>query len=1581
MLNVSKLKGYMQGIVLIFLLCYVANATDYQIDFRCQGYQQRIAWLYNGNSGYLDPPASLSCSPGGLSLTVRVDDPQGWKFDHWERGQQIFPMRQLTFNINYSFDLVAVFTQDLPPPDPPTLTSPSNGATVSSPIMLVWSSQPRATLYTLQISRNSSFSDLFGEQTVPGTSLSVSNISSGQYFWRVNAMNQNGASAWSSPVRLFNINSVEPPAVPVLISPTNNATVSSNSVQLSWNPAARAENYRIQTSSKNDFSTVIDDFYTTSSSALMGNLINGNQYWWRVLSHNSAGNSDWSEIRKFQVSIKEYIKVSISSNISKPVLITLDKNDKDNLGSANCDFTRYYEKSSRISVTGPVIYKSPDNIIFYLTGAEVNGAFQESSEISVTLDKDISIKFYFSNSFDISYKAHNYNLKQMADFRPYTDKSFIGSNSIIELIFGKKQNTGYPVILLQGYVDKLIKDCKSIQDAKYVDDILKSVVLGENSIIKGFLGDLNITENNSYKGGISLGEQCVGYSANLLQTLTGAASLRLFIDKQPDSWSKKISIYLLDQFISTIISGLEFFATITDNSTVKSAISPSRFLKNLYFMDKYKFLNLNDVFTLGIDHLYKPYTANLLMYEEYINKSQFLVSKLQEDKPNGEYQERLLANSQALSSMRTFHDDMCGRYKVYEKIESLLNFGYDVADLAQLPISAVIGKLIEFKTILYVRLGDAMVNFFSAVYSHQRLVNIDTGNSGIVGSWTGMVRDALYVSFKANAKSIINKTKEIQKELILGGSEPDEFENINKEIENLNIIKSQLINITPPDTAGIWRIAEKLQNNSAIKNGIYSVLDVIKRTLIDKPKDYDIADSISLQGNVIILESNNLSMDLINYYIYPTQVNMMAVNNGIALIIKHIQDFKALCMVFLADKSVLINPLQLSAICKFMEYSLPDSAAYELNISIKNLSGDSLKKLTIQVYDDLNGFYIESIPIKDIANDEELNVSEIINLGKTTRNINLTISIIDSLNQIIQNDYELIDLIQPDEYKAQIVCSTYNLKTIKTVLVQRIFEASDGLDFDDILSPPNEPNSKLYFTLDAPYLKNRDGNDYIQESRSSSIVENADIYYMNIEAAEDFEMSFILKIKDYIAILTDLSNGKIYHLGITNLITKNDNKLSFMAGKYRFMLSIGRKNGLITYPGWIMLSFPTQDSIKISDIIPYNPSLTRDFRYNTDIHNYELISIPLDFVNKNEGIWHYLNSESPYIYFVSFDRFYKLCDTIQIPEGPVMIGPQECPINLDSCRIIDYKTNRVISFRDAVALGLVVNYAFAWDNKESAYIMTKELNPFKGYWIIAKRKIGLIVGSENENYLSLCFGATKKEKIEVDIQKLKMTFENPDTTSKSSKSIIYCIISPQSSDGYDPEFDVIAPPDPPYVQFLAYLLINGDKSNEKLMQEGKTKDVTFRGIVDIYGKFNGDKLLVKIENNFFDNYVFIINGKTFDLNASEPNKDIIIDGVEKGKEYDFVLMPKKVISIDNPRNALPYAIYFLYNKGLCLEKVELSTPAIDWVLYDVRGNTLENNHISRDHIINLKNMVPGVYFIRFNTSNGENKIIPINLYY
>ena len=192
---------------------------------------------------------------------------------------------------------VTVVIVGVDPPETPALQSPENEAIgIAVDPTLQWDSSERAESYTVQVSKNEDMSDPVVEQTnITETSYSVSELEHNtQYFWRVRASNAGGASDWSSIWHFTTI--VAKPTAVTLSSPANNATGVSRNPTLRWNASDEADHYTVQLSDDEDFSNlIVDEENVPDTSYTVSDLEYSKTYYWRVMGHNEAGDSPWSE--------------------------------------------------------------------------------------------------------------------------------------------------------------------------------------------------------------------------------------------------------------------------------------------------------------------------------------------------------------------------------------------------------------------------------------------------------------------------------------------------------------------------------------------------------------------------------------------------------------------------------------------------------------------------------------------------------------------------------------------------------------------------------------------------------------------------------------------------------------------------------------------------------------------------------------------------------------------------------------------------------------------------------------------------------------------------------------------------------------------------------------------------------------------------------------------------------------------------------------------------------------------------------------------------------------------------------------
>ena len=189
----------------------------------------------------------------------------------------------------------------------PVLSAPANGAanTATAPT-LSWNASNGAETYRVQVSAAANFSNpVYDQSNITQLSTTLSGLSNSTvYYWRVLAHNSVGDSNWSS-ARSFTTTSGEPSlaSVPIQSSPSNGAVNTSTTPTISWNASTGADSYRVQVSSGSNFSNLLmDQANITNTSVAVSSLTNSTTYYWRVLAHNSVGDSPWSTSWSFTTS-------------------------------------------------------------------------------------------------------------------------------------------------------------------------------------------------------------------------------------------------------------------------------------------------------------------------------------------------------------------------------------------------------------------------------------------------------------------------------------------------------------------------------------------------------------------------------------------------------------------------------------------------------------------------------------------------------------------------------------------------------------------------------------------------------------------------------------------------------------------------------------------------------------------------------------------------------------------------------------------------------------------------------------------------------------------------------------------------------------------------------------------------------------------------------------------------------------------------------------------------------------------------------------------------------------------------------
>ncbi len=182
-------------------------------------------------------------------------------------------------------------------PAAPALLSPAAGAGVTSPVTISWSAvtDPSGIAgYNWQVSTSSNFSTIAQQNSTNGqTQDTISGLSTGTYYWRVQAVNgQFVQGAWSS-ARSFNVTGIGPgqPAAPTL-GPTKAYSTfhPRETMTFNWSAVSGAASYTLQystdstfpPSTSGQFNNIPDATYTFA-------MANEGSYFARVIAVSSTG--------------------------------------------------------------------------------------------------------------------------------------------------------------------------------------------------------------------------------------------------------------------------------------------------------------------------------------------------------------------------------------------------------------------------------------------------------------------------------------------------------------------------------------------------------------------------------------------------------------------------------------------------------------------------------------------------------------------------------------------------------------------------------------------------------------------------------------------------------------------------------------------------------------------------------------------------------------------------------------------------------------------------------------------------------------------------------------------------------------------------------------------------------------------------------------------------------------------------------------------------------------------------------------------------------------------------------------------
>jgi len=217
------------------------------------------------------------------------------------------------------------FTTVIAAPAAPGLASPGhNAANQPSKLTLKVNPAANATGYHWQVSVSSVFSSAVVNDSTAGvgdTAHSVVLAPGTKYYWRVQAYNAGGASAFSNPDSFTTIIAV--PAKPTLISPKR-TTGEPRRTTFKWNSSANASKYHLQVAIDTAFSNLRVDLTTSDTVIKIPDTLSSQAtYYWHVSAIDTAGESQFSAFAQFTTGTGV---LGVNENVGGPKEFGLSQN-------------------------------------------------------------------------------------------------------------------------------------------------------------------------------------------------------------------------------------------------------------------------------------------------------------------------------------------------------------------------------------------------------------------------------------------------------------------------------------------------------------------------------------------------------------------------------------------------------------------------------------------------------------------------------------------------------------------------------------------------------------------------------------------------------------------------------------------------------------------------------------------------------------------------------------------------------------------------------------------------------------------------------------------------------------------------------------------------------------------------------------------------------------------------------------------------------------------------------------------------------------------------------------------------------
>jgi len=253
-----------------------------------------------GANGYAIKVSKTSCGGGDIFNGASISCQQ--QLSNLANGVYYWQVQAAatTYPGLSAYSACRYFTVAYTPPTPPTAPTLNDVVGTSNSVLLGWTDNSNNE-DGFKIERKEGTSGTYSQIGTTGANVQVyqdSGLQFGKvYCYRVRAYNSAGNSAYSSGKCATTL------STPSLSSPSNGATINSNTVTLTWNPVTGADGYAIKVSK---ISCGGDDvLYGTSVSCQqqLTNLSNGDYYWQvQAAAITYPGLSAYSSCRSFTIS-------------------------------------------------------------------------------------------------------------------------------------------------------------------------------------------------------------------------------------------------------------------------------------------------------------------------------------------------------------------------------------------------------------------------------------------------------------------------------------------------------------------------------------------------------------------------------------------------------------------------------------------------------------------------------------------------------------------------------------------------------------------------------------------------------------------------------------------------------------------------------------------------------------------------------------------------------------------------------------------------------------------------------------------------------------------------------------------------------------------------------------------------------------------------------------------------------------------------------------------------------------------------------------------------------------------------------